>query len=74
MRVGTWQQLSTSPPLLDQEDEEGHSVEGEVYRVCCSMLARLDELEDHPRYYRRREELVTMMHDGQGRGNFLPLG
>jgi hypothetical protein len=31
------------------------------------MLAKLDELEDHPRYYRRRQETVTMLHDGQGR-------
>jgi gamma-glutamylcyclotransferase (GGCT)/AIG2-like uncharacterized protein YtfP len=54
------------PYLLDIEEEgKGEGVLGEVYRVDCSMLAKLDELEDHPRYYRRREELVTMMHDGQ---------
>ncbi len=35
------------------------------------MLAKLDELEDHPRYYRRREETVTMLHDGQGRTRLL---
>jgi gamma-glutamylaminecyclotransferase len=54
------------PYLLDLADE-GHYVEGEVYRVDCSMLAKLDELEDHPKYYRRREEAVQMVHDGQGR-------
>jgi len=25
-------------------------VEGEVYRVDASMLSKLDELENHPRY------------------------
>ena len=30
------------------------------------MLAKLDELEDHPRYYERRPEQVTMTEDNKG--------
>ncbi|WP_415841932.1 gamma-glutamylcyclotransferase family protein, partial [Myxococcus xanthus] len=30
-----------------------HAVEGEVYEVDALMLAALDRLESHPRFYRR---------------------
>jgi gamma-glutamylcyclotransferase (GGCT)/AIG2-like uncharacterized protein YtfP len=34
-------------------DGGGHAVEGEVYIVGPDTLARLDQLEGHPRFYRR---------------------
>lgn len=42
------------PALLPIENE-GHAIEGEVYRVDENMLSFLDEFEDHPESYIRRE-------------------
>merc|ERR1712080_159423 len=61
-------------PYLIDRPGLGHQVQGEIYSVDDSMLSKLDELEDHPRfdgsypvsvnlisrYYRRRhEDIVT---------------
>ena len=53
------------PYLLDMPGT-GHNICGEVYEVDEKMLGKLDELEDHPTYYERRLEKVTMMEDKQG--------
>lgn len=52
------------PYLLDLPGT-GHNIAGEVYEVDEKMLGKLDELEDHPRYYERRLEQVTM-EDNKG--------
>ena len=44
----------------------GHHICGEVYEVDEKMLGNLDILEDHPTYYERRLEKVTMNEDQQG--------
>lgn len=44
----------THYPFLVDEAGEGHRVKGEVYIVDDGGLARLDRLEGHPHYYRRR--------------------
>ena len=49
----------------------GHNICGEVYEVDDKMLGKLDELEDHPNYYERRLEKVSMMEDKQGGIYFL---
>ena len=53
------------PYLLDKPGT-GHNICGEVYEVDEKMLGKLDELEDHPTYYERRLEKVSMMEDKQG--------
>jgi gamma-glutamylaminecyclotransferase len=40
-------------------DPEGGPVVGELYAVDSRTLARLDRLEGHPRFYRRRPVWVT---------------
>eukprot|EP00088_Acartia_fossae_P071169 TRINITY_DN9712_c0_g1_i1.p1 TRINITY_DN9712_c0_g1~~TRINITY_DN9712_c0_g1_i1.p1 ORF type:complete len:164 (-),score=27.44 TRINITY_DN9712_c0_g1_i1:133-624(-) len=50
------------PYLLDKEGT-GNRVEGELYEVDQQMLARLDVLEDHPKYYTRREETVQLIEN-----------
>ncbi|QDF03377.1 gamma-glutamylcyclotransferase family protein [Myxococcus xanthus] len=40
-----------------------HAVEGEVYEVDAHMLAALDRLEGHPRFYKR----TSIALDGAGR-------
>ena len=42
--------LGAFPGLVDGGE---HAVEGEVYIVRPDTLARLDQLEGHPRFYRR---------------------
>lgn len=51
------------PYLLD-EPGNGNIIEGELYRVDAQTLARLDELEDHPREY-RRERRIMMRGSGE---------
>ena len=44
----------------------GQHIEGEIYEVDEKMLEKLDELEDHPRYYERRPEKV-LKEDSNGK-------
>jgi len=52
------------PYLLDKPGS-GHNIRGEIYEVDEQMLAKLDELEDHPTYYERRPELFKMIEDNK---------
>ena len=45
-----------------------HAITGEVYEVDAKMLARLDVLEGHPRYYRRA---VITLADGSSAETYL---
>ena len=44
------------PYLNPPEIEGGVHVEGEIWEVPESMIWRLDQLEGHPRWYRREED------------------
>lgn len=46
----------------------GDAVAGEVYEVDAATLAALDELEDHPAYYRRT---VITLADGEAAATYL---
>jgi len=50
------------PYLLDRPGL-GHHVEGEVYECDDSMLDLLDEIEDAPRYYKRKCENVRIISE-----------
>ena len=41
----------------------GFNVEGEIYLIDQEMLDFLDELEDAPRYYKRKIEKVKLIGD-----------
>ena len=41
----------------------GHHVQGEVYEVDDTMLELLDEIEDAPRYYKRKCESVRIISE-----------
>jgi gamma-glutamylaminecyclotransferase len=46
--------LGDFPAMIPADsDSEGFSIFGEVYAVDHSILEILDEIEDHPRFYRR---------------------
>lgn len=45
------------PYLLDKS-EIGHQIQGEIYEVNETLLKILDDFEEHPNYYRRREEEI----------------
>lgn len=51
------------PYLLDDRDS-GYNVEVELYSVSDSLLERLDGLEGHPAWYRRRQ--IPIVLDGTG--------
>jgi gamma-glutamylcyclotransferase (GGCT)/AIG2-like uncharacterized protein YtfP len=52
--------LDQYPCLLDRPGV-GHPVSGEVYRIQSPFTwATIDQLEDHPREYRRRPEPIVM--------------
>ncbi len=51
------------PYLLDDRDS-GYNVEVELYSVSDSLLSRLDGLEGHPAWYRRRQ--IPIVLDGTG--------
>ena len=51
------------PYLLDRKGD-GCNVKVEVYRVDDSLLARLDGLEGHPNWYRRREIQIQLDKGG----------
>ncbi|KAF2359512.1 Gamma-glutamylcyclotransferase AIG2-like [Trinorchestia longiramus] len=48
-------------PYLLNAPGIGKNVEGEVYEVDEQMLAKLDILEDHPKYYKREIRQVTLV-------------
>ena len=46
--------LGDFPAMIpSDEDAEGCSIYGEIYAVDHAILEILDEIEDHPRFYRR---------------------
>ncbi|XP_061939617.1 putative gamma-glutamylcyclotransferase CG2811 isoform X4 [Apis cerana] len=45
-------------PFLLKKPGFGHHVFGEVYDVDSKMLKKLDELEEHPAFYKRSEENI----------------
>lgn len=47
-------------PFLLNKKDQGYNVEVEVYLVNKKILRRLDILEGHPEWYRRREISVTI--------------
>merc|ERR1711892_511917 len=49
-------------PYLMDKAGIGNKIMGEIYEVDEKMLEKLDELEDHPRYYERRVEQVTKVN------------
>lgn len=51
------------PFLLDQPGV-GCNVTGEIYEVNDIMLSNLDFLEDHPKFYKRREEEIRSTATG----------
>jgi len=50
-------------PYLIDKPGVGKNICGELYEVDDKMLAKLDELEDHPNYYQRRIETVIKNDD-----------
>ncbi|XP_013775292.1 gamma-glutamylaminecyclotransferase-like isoform X2 [Limulus polyphemus] len=48
-------------PYLLYCEEKGKNVIGEVYEVNDRMLEKLDELENHPTYYERKQEDVCII-------------
>ncbi|XP_011160266.1 putative gamma-glutamylcyclotransferase CG2811 isoform X2 [Solenopsis invicta] len=47
-------------PFLLKKPNTGNYVLGEIYDVDSNMLKRLDELEEHPKFYERTEEKVLL--------------
>ncbi|XP_011641860.1 putative gamma-glutamylcyclotransferase CG2811 isoform X2 [Pogonomyrmex barbatus] len=47
-------------PFLLKKPNVGNYVLGEIYDMDSNMLARLDELEEHPKFYERTEEKVLL--------------
>ncbi|XP_059474053.1 putative gamma-glutamylcyclotransferase CG2811 [Neocloeon triangulifer] len=41
----------------------GHNVAGEIYKIDSAMMNRLDELEDYPIFYNRKQTLIHL-NDG----------
>ncbi|XP_011310621.1 putative gamma-glutamylcyclotransferase CG2811 isoform X2 [Fopius arisanus] len=52
-------------PFLLKQPGVGHQVLGEVYDVDSKMMDKLDELEEHPRFYLRTEEDIIMAKDSK---------
>ena len=52
-------------PYLIDRPNEGNNIHGEIYEVDQKMLAKLDELEDHPNYYQRRPEMVKKLEGSE---------
>ncbi|XP_018393960.1 PREDICTED: putative gamma-glutamylcyclotransferase CG2811 isoform X2 [Cyphomyrmex costatus] len=47
-------------PMLLKKPNTGNYVFGEIYDVDSNMMERLDELEEHPKFYVRTEETVLL--------------
>ncbi|KAL7737588.1 hypothetical protein ACLKA6_007702 [Drosophila palustris] len=45
-------------PFLLNKPDVGHHIEGEIYEVDDAMFAKLDELEEYPRYYDREPQAI----------------
>lgn len=52
------------PVVFDVNAEPLHNIAGEVYEVNDEILSRLDQLEGHPRWYRRQEVVVDIADTG----------
>lgn len=50
-------------PFLLKKPGTGNYVLGEIYDVDSNMLKKLDELEEHPKFYERTEERVLLAPD-----------
>jgi gamma-glutamylaminecyclotransferase len=50
------------PYLLDRPGH-GKLVQGEIYNVDNDMLTLLDEIEDAPRYYKRKLESIKIIEE-----------
>ena len=55
-------------PYLIDKPGSGNNIHGEVYEVDEKMLKNLDILEDHPNYYQRRPEKVSLQNVGKTEG------
>ena len=55
-------------PYLIDKPGSGNNIHGEVYEVDEQMLKNLDILEDHPSYYQRRPEKVSLLTVGKTEG------
>lgn len=61
------------PYLLDRPGL-GHFVQGEVYQIDDVMLGLLDELEDAPRYYKRKLESVRIIGEATTKDSGHEIG
>ncbi|KAL0809549.1 hypothetical protein ABMA28_011083 [Loxostege sticticalis] len=52
-------------PFLLYSPGDGHNVRGEIYQVDDEMLSKLDILEDHPSYYVRELDDITVVGKGE---------
>ncbi|KAH8371751.1 hypothetical protein KR093_008779 [Drosophila rubida] len=50
-------------PFLLNKRGVGHQIEGEVYEVDDAMFARLDVLEEYPKYYDREPQAILTEHN-----------
>ena len=53
------------------ESQEQIAIIGELYRVKNSEIPKLDELEEHPVYYRRRETKILNLIEGSETEAFI---
>lgn len=47
-------------PYLIEEVGAGHQIEVDIFTIDQQVLERLDELEDHPNWYRRKEIPINL--------------
>ncbi|XP_046357423.2 gamma-glutamylaminecyclotransferase-like isoform X1 [Haliotis rufescens] len=53
-------------PFLLYKEGHGKNIQGEIYEVDEQMLAKLDELEDHPNFYERELTTIDVTQNGKG--------